>query len=41
MESDATSPSLERSVSSEIILRVTQGSGHVAEQDAVDDDNQG
>ena len=41
VESDATSPSLERSVSLEIILKVTQGSDQVAEQDADDDEDQG
>ena len=40
MESDATSPSLERSVSLEIISKVTQGSDQVAEQGA-DDEDQG
>jgi len=37
VESAATSPSLERSVSFEIIPMVTQGDGHIADQD-VDDD---
>ena len=41
MESDATSPSLERSVSLEIIPKVTQGSDQVAEQDVDDDKDQG
>ena len=41
VESDATSPSLERSVSLEIILKVTRGSDQVAEQDADDDEDQG
>jgi len=36
VESDATSASLERSVSLEIIPRVTQGSDHVADQDVAD-----
>ena len=38
VESDATLPSLKRSVSLEIIPTVTQGNDHVAEQDAADDD---
>ena len=38
MESDATSPSLERSVSLEIIPTMTQGSDHVADQDTDDDE---
>jgi len=41
VESDATSPSLERSVSLEIISTVTQGSDHVANQDTDDDEDQG
>ena len=41
MESDATSLSLERSVSLEIILAVTQGGDHVADQDTDDDEDQG
>jgi len=41
VESDATSPSLGRSVSLKIIPTVTQGSDHVAEQDADDDEDQG
>ena len=41
MESDAISPSLKRLVSLEIIPTVTQGSDHVAEQDADDDRDQG
>jgi len=41
VKSDATSSSLERSVSLEIISKVTQGSGQVAEQDADDDEDQG
>jgi len=41
VESDATSPSLERSVSLEIIPTVTQGSDHVADQDTDDDEDQG
>ena len=41
MESDATSPSLERSISLKIIPMVRHGSDHVAEQDADDDEIQG
>ena len=41
MESDATSPSLKKSVSLEIIPKVTQGSDQVAEQDVNDDEDQG
>ena len=41
MESDATSPSLERSVSLEIIPTVTLDSDQVAEQDADDEEDQG
>jgi len=41
VESDATSPSLKRSVSLEIKPMVTQGSDHVADQDTDDDENQG
>ena len=41
VKSDATSPSLEISISLEIIPMVTQGSDHVDEQDAVDDEDQG
>jgi len=41
VESDATSPSLERSVSLEIITTVTQGSDHVADQNTDDDEDQG
>ena len=41
MESDATSPSLKRSVSLEIIPTVMQGGDHVADQDADDDEDQG
>ena len=40
MESDATSPSLERSESLEIIPKVTHGSDQVAELDADDDEDQ-
>jgi len=40
-ESDATSLSLERSVSLEIIPKVTQGSNQVAQQDADDNEDQG
>ena len=39
VESDATSPSLERSVSLEIIPTVTQGSDHVADQDTDNDED--
>ena len=38
VESDATSLSLKRSVSFEIIPAVTQGDDHVADQDAADDE---
>jgi len=41
VKSDATSPSLEKSESLEIIPTVTQGSDHLAEQDADDDKDQG
>jgi len=41
VESDVTSPYLERSVSLEIIPTVTQGSDHVADQDTDDDEDQG
>jgi len=41
VESDTTSPSLERSVSLEIILTVTQSSDHVVDQDTYDDEDQG
>jgi len=41
VESDATSPSLKKSVSLEIIPKVTQGSDQVVEQDADDDEDQG
>ena len=41
MESDATSPSLERSISLEIISTVTHGSDHVADQDTDVDEDQG
>jgi len=41
VERDATSPSLERSVSLGIIPTVTQGSDHVADQDTDDDEDQG
>ena len=41
VESDATSPSLERSVLLEIIPTVTQGSDHVADQDTDNDEDQG
>ena len=39
MESDATSPSLDRSISLEIIPAVTQSGDHVADQD-VNDSNE-
>jgi len=38
VESDSTSPSLNRSVSLEIIPVVTQGGDHVADQDVDDED---
>ena len=41
VESDATSPSLERSVSLEIIPTVTHGGDHVADQNVDDDEDQG
>ena len=41
VESGATSPSLERSISLEIIPTVTQGSDHVADQNTDDDEDQG
>jgi len=41
VESDATSPSLERTVSLEIIPTVTLGSNQIAEQDADNDEDQG
>ena len=41
MESDATSPSLKRPVSLEIISTMTLGSDHVADQDTDDDEDQG
>ena len=37
VESDVTSPSLERSISFDTIPMVTRGSGHVVEHDADDD----
>jgi len=40
VESNATSPSLERSVSLETIPAVTQGSDHVADPDTDDDEDQ-
>jgi len=40
VESDVTSPSLERAVSLEIIPKVTQDSDQVAKQDADDDEDQ-
>ena len=39
VESDTTSPSLERPVSLKIIPKVTQGSDHEAKQDADDDED--
>ena len=39
VESDATSPSLERSVSFEVIPSVTQEDDQVVEQDADNDDD--
>ena len=41
MEGDATSPSLKRSVSFEVILVVTRDGDHVADQDADVDEDQG
>jgi len=41
LESDATSPSLERSISFKIIPMVTQGGDHVADQNTDDDEVQG
>jgi len=41
VESDATSPSLERSESLEITPTVTQDSDHVADQDTDNDEDQG
>ena len=41
VESDATSPFLERSVLLEIIPTVTQGNNHVADQDIEDNEDQG
>jgi len=41
VESDATSLSLERSVSLEIIPTIIQGSDYVADQDADIDEDQG
>jgi len=40
VESDATSPSLEKLVSFETIPIMTQGGGQVAEQDAHNDEDQ-
>ena len=40
VESDATSPSLDRSVSFEITLAVTQSGDHIADQDVDDDKDQ-
>ena len=41
MESDATSPSLNRTISLEMIPVVTHGSNHVADLDADNDEDQG
>ena len=41
MKSNDTSPSLERSVSFEIIPAMTQGGDHVADQEVNDDEDQG
>jgi len=41
VESDATSTSLDRTVSVEIILAVTQDNDYVADQDADNDEDQG
>ena len=41
VESDVTSPSLESSVSLEIIPTVIQDSDHVAKQDVDDNENEG
>jgi len=41
VSSDATIPSLDRSVSFEIIPVVTQNGNHIADQDADDDEDQG
>ena len=41
MESDATSPSLKRSVLFQVISSVTQGDDQVTEQDAYNDEDQG
>jgi len=38
VEGDATSPSLDRSVSFEVIPSMTQGGDQVAEQDVADED---
>jgi len=40
VKSDATSPSLDRSVSFEIIPAVIQSVDHIADQDADDDEDQ-
>jgi len=39
VESDATLPALDSTISFEITPEVTQGSDHVADQDAEDDEN--
>ena len=41
IESDATSPSLERSVTLEFIPTVTHGSNHVADQNTDEEEDQG
>ena len=41
VESDATSPSLEKLVSFEITLTVTQGSDYIADRDTDNDEDQG
>jgi len=41
VESDATSPSLERSVLFQVIPSVTQGDDQLAEQNADNDEDQG
>ena len=41
VENNSTSPSLDKSVSFEIIPAMTQGDDHVADHDADDDEDQG
>jgi len=41
VENNATSSSLDRTVSLEIIPAVTQGSGHIADQDVDNNEDQG